>query len=133
MFEDAKMVGRSKSKMDRQYNGQRKKDKNDLQNIRQKIKDRATRTPLKTGVDLGYSGRVSSSCSTCCTCRVTVVTNPVINHERNLFSHICILVFVVLYLFFISQIEMFILMLCNVFNNAFYMLIIPWVIDIGFT
>jgi hypothetical protein len=27
MFEDAKMVGRSKSKMDRQYNGQRKKDK----------------------------------------------------------------------------------------------------------
>jgi hypothetical protein len=27
MFEDAKMVGRSKLKMDRQYNGQRKKDK----------------------------------------------------------------------------------------------------------
>ena len=75
------------------------KDKNDLQNIRQNIKDRATRTPLKTGVDLGCSGRVSSSCSTCCKCRLTVVTNPVISHERgkdrevlttNLFSRICI-------------------------------------------
>jgi hypothetical protein len=60
--------------------------------------------------------------------------SPVISHERgkdrevlttNLFSHICILIFVVLYLFFISQIEIFILMLCNVFNNTFYMLIIP--------
>ena len=53
MFEDTKGVIISrKSKKDRQYNGQRKKDKrtnNDLQNVTQETKDRATRTPLKTG------------------------------------------------------------------------------------
>ena len=40
---------------DRQYNGQKKRDKrtnNDLQNITQKAKDRATLTPLKTGMNL---------------------------------------------------------------------------------
>jgi len=39
----------------RQYNGQKKKDKrtnHDLQNITQKTKDRATRTPLKPGDEL---------------------------------------------------------------------------------
>jgi hypothetical protein len=46
-----------------------------------KIKDRATRTPLKTGSKLGCSGRVGSSCSTCGTRRVTLATNPVISHE----------------------------------------------------
>jgi hypothetical protein len=38
--------------MDRQYNGEKKKNKrinNDIQNITQKTKDRATRTKLKTG------------------------------------------------------------------------------------
>jgi hypothetical protein len=35
---------------------------NDLQNITQKTKDRVTRTPLKTGSELGYSGGVSFSC-----------------------------------------------------------------------
>ena len=38
--------------MDRQYNGQKKMDKsatNDLQNIVQKTKGRATRTQTKTG------------------------------------------------------------------------------------
>ena len=35
-----------------------------LQNITQKTKDRATRTPLKTGDELMCSGKVSSSCST---------------------------------------------------------------------
>ena len=35
---------------------------NDLQNTTQKIKDRTTRTPLKTWDELRYSGRVSSSC-----------------------------------------------------------------------
>ena len=47
--------------------GKRKKDKrtnNDLQNITHKTKDRVTRTPLKTGGGLMFSGRVSSSCST---------------------------------------------------------------------
>jgi len=47
------MVIRSrKLKKDRQYNDQKKKD-NDLQNTTQKTKDRATRTPLKTGVIAG--------------------------------------------------------------------------------
>jgi len=35
-----------------------------LQNTTQKTKDRAIRTPLKTGDQLRYSGRNSSSCST---------------------------------------------------------------------
>jgi hypothetical protein len=46
-----------------------------------KTKDRATRTPLKTGGELGCSGRVRSSCSTSDTRRVNLVTNPVISHE----------------------------------------------------
>jgi hypothetical protein len=41
-----------------------KRTNNDLQNTTQKTKDRATRTPPKTGGKLRYSGRVSSSCST---------------------------------------------------------------------
>jgi hypothetical protein len=42
----------------------------------------ATRTPLKTWVELMCSGRVGSSCSTSGTRSVTLVTNPVISHER---------------------------------------------------
>jgi hypothetical protein len=40
-----------KSKKDRQHNDQKKKTENDLQSITQKTKDRATRTPLKPGVN----------------------------------------------------------------------------------
>ena len=47
-----------------------------------KTKDRVTRTPLKVRGELRCSGRVSSSCSTSDTCRVNLVTNPVISHER---------------------------------------------------
>jgi len=51
-FEDTKgVIKNCKSKRDRQYNGQRKKNKktnNDLQNITQKTKDWATRSPQKT-------------------------------------------------------------------------------------
>ena len=47
-----------------------------------KTKDRVTRISLKTGVELGCFGRVSSSCSTSDTRRVNLVTNPVISHER---------------------------------------------------
>jgi hypothetical protein len=43
-----------------------------------RTKDRVTRTPLKTGCELGCSGRVGSSCSTSDTRRVNLVTNPVI-------------------------------------------------------
>jgi hypothetical protein len=47
-----------------------------------KIKDRVTRTPLKTGGKLRYCGRVSSSCSTSDARRVNLATNPVISYER---------------------------------------------------
>ena len=71
------------SKKNRQHNGQKKKYKrtnNDLQNT-YKTKDRVTRTPLKTGVELRCSWRVSSSCSTSGTRRVNLDTNPVISRE----------------------------------------------------
>jgi hypothetical protein len=44
-----------------------------MQNTTQKIKDRATRTPLKTGGKLMWSGSVNSSCSISGTRRVTLV------------------------------------------------------------
>ena len=47
-----------------------------------KTKDRVTRTPLKTGGELRWSGRVSSSCSTSDIRCVNLVTNSVISHER---------------------------------------------------
>jgi hypothetical protein len=43
---------------------------------------REPRTPLKTGGELRYSGRVSNSCSTSDTRRVNLVINPVISHEQ---------------------------------------------------
>ena len=46
-----------------------------------KTKDRVTRTPLKTGGELRFSGRVSSSCSTSGTRRVDLLTNPVISRK----------------------------------------------------
>jgi len=61
-FEDTKGVIRiRKSKKARQHHGQAKKDKrtnNDLQSTTQKTKDRATRTPLKTGGEFRCSRRV---------------------------------------------------------------------------
>jgi len=52
-FEDSDDVIRiRKCNKDRQYNGQKTKDKrtnNDLRNTTQKTKDRATRTPQKIG------------------------------------------------------------------------------------
>ena len=55
-----------------------KRTNNDLQNIMQKTKDRASRTALKIGDELRYWGRVSSSCATSGTRHATLVTNPVI-------------------------------------------------------
>jgi hypothetical protein len=69
---------------DGQDNGQKIKDNmtnNDLPTITQKNKDRAIRTPLITGDELKYSGRVSSSFSTSGTRRVTLVTKPVIIYK----------------------------------------------------
>ena len=51
------------------------------QTTKYKTKYRVIRTPLKTGGDLIWSGRVSSSCSTSGTRRVNLVTNSVISHE----------------------------------------------------
>ena len=56
-FEDTKEVIRiRKFVKEREHNGQKKKDKrtnNDLPNTTQKTKDRAKRTQLKSGVNLG--------------------------------------------------------------------------------
>ena len=57
---------------------QRNSTHNDLQNI---ALDRATQNPLKTGGELMCSGKLSSSCSTCRTHHVILVTNTVISHE----------------------------------------------------
>jgi hypothetical protein len=79
-YESGNLIRSRKSKKDWQHNDQMKKDKrtnNDLQSITLKTKNRATRTTLK----LMCSGRVSSSCSTCGTRCVTLVTILVISHE----------------------------------------------------
>ena len=54
---------------------------NNLQNTTQKTKDRATQTPLETEGELRCSGRVSSSCSTSGSHRVTIVSNSIKSHE----------------------------------------------------
>ena len=61
-----------------------KKDKkaiNDLQNTTQKIKDRATRTPLKTGMNSGAPEGWSVPAPTCGTRRVAFATKPGVNHK----------------------------------------------------
>ena len=68
------------TRLHRQYRGQNKKDNrtnNHLQNITQKTKDRARRTSLKTMGEHRCSGMVCSSCSTCDTHRITLLTNPI--------------------------------------------------------
>ena len=52
-------------------NRKRQSTNNDVQNTTQKTKDPAW-TPLKTGDELRYSGRISSSCSTSDTDHATV-------------------------------------------------------------
>ena len=77
-------VIRSRKPEDRKYNSQNKNDKgthSDLQNTTLKTRDWDTCPLLITAGELRYSGRVSSSCSTSATRRVTLVTNPSISHE----------------------------------------------------
>jgi hypothetical protein len=57
------------------------KDKQRSTKHTHRIKDRVTRSPLKTGGELRCSGGVSSSSSTSVTRRVNLVTNPVISRE----------------------------------------------------
>jgi len=66
-FEDAKGVIRSRKSKKERHHIDKKNDKmtnSDLQNITQEIKDRAARTPLKTGGELRCPGRVCSSTQT---------------------------------------------------------------------
>ena len=56
---------------------------NDLQNTTYKTKDLVTRTPLKTGDELRCFGRLSSSCSTCGTHSITLVTRLFITLKKN--------------------------------------------------
>lgn len=61
-----------------------KKDKKaikDLQNTTHKIKNRATLTSLKTGMNSGAQEGWEVPVPTCGTRRVALVTNPVVNHE----------------------------------------------------
>jgi len=61
-FEDTKGVTRDLKWKVRQCNGQKEKDNrtnNDLQNTIQKTKDRTTRTPLKTGVDINCRSTIN--------------------------------------------------------------------------
>jgi hypothetical protein len=55
------------------------KDKHPATKHAHKTNNRVKRTPLKTVGELRSSGRVSSSCSTSDTRRVSLVTNPVIS------------------------------------------------------
>ena len=72
----------SKSKKNRQHNGQKKKDKQRSTKHTHKTNDPVTRILIRAGVELRCSGRVSSSCSTSGTRRVNLVTNLVISYER---------------------------------------------------
>jgi hypothetical protein len=64
------------------------------QTITQKSKDRATRTPLKNRDEFRCPGMMSISCSTCGTCRVTLVAIPTISHEGGKDRICCIAEFI---------------------------------------
>ena len=86
-FADIKGLIRSRKSKQHNTLASNKKDKrtnNDLQNKTQKTKDRATRTPLKIGGDLGCLWIVSSSSSTCEIRRVAVK-----QHKHNLIWKSC--------------------------------------------
>jgi hypothetical protein len=75
-FEDTKWVIRIRKSKNRQNNDQKEKVQKDKQRSTKhthKTKDRVTRTPLKTGGELGCFGRVSNSCSTNGNRRVNLV------------------------------------------------------------
>jgi len=90
-FEDSKGVIRivSRSRTD-----QKKRTKGQTTITTQKAKDRTTRTPIKTGDELRYSGKVNSSCSTSSTSRVTLraFIDPAIVLSMFMFSFIFVIV-----------------------------------------
>jgi hypothetical protein len=67
----------------RQHNGQKKKGNQQTTIFKHyTYYTRSSSTnPTKIGGEIKCSGRISNSCSTCGTRRVTLVTNPVISHE----------------------------------------------------
>jgi len=82
-FEDTKWVIRNRKLKDSQHNGQRKMTKGQTtvyKTLHRKLKIEQ-REPIKYRGELRCSGRISSSCSTSDTCRVTLVKNPVISLE----------------------------------------------------
>ena len=81
-FEDSKEVIRiRKSNKNRPQKEKVQRDKQRSTKHTHKTKDRVIQTPLKTGGELRWSGKVSSSYSTSGTCRFNLVTNPVTSHE----------------------------------------------------
>jgi len=83
-IEDTKGVIRShksqKSQIDGNTMAKRKRINNDIQNITWKTKDQATQLWLITKGEVGCSGRVNSSCTTCGTRSFSLVI-PVIRHK----------------------------------------------------
>ena len=98
-FEDTKGVIIIAISKNRQHNGQKNRQHNGQKNSQhngQKKKGNQQTTifkhytyytrsgstnPTKIGGEIKCSGRISNSCSTCGTRRVTLVTNPMISHE----------------------------------------------------
>jgi hypothetical protein len=81
-FEDSKEVIRiSKSNKNGPQKEKVQRAKQRSTKHTHKTKDRVIQTPLKTGGELRWSGKVSSSCSTSGTRRFNLVTNPVTSHE----------------------------------------------------
>jgi hypothetical protein len=113
-----------KAKMDRQHYGQQLKDKitnNDLQNAAQKTKNRTTRTPLKFGCELMYSGSVNFSCSlkqhSSCYCRYNICRFLSVLKNENKWTDV-MQKFVTFYFFIKSMVFLFAIM-CGVFDFLF--------------
>ena len=74
------------SKKERQNNGQKKKDQKMIYKAQQKSKDRATRIPHITRDERMCSRKISSSCPTSCTHRVTLVHHDWKNDGINIMT-----------------------------------------------
>ena len=72
-FDDTKWVFRSRMSIDKQYKGQKKTDKRQSNLPKKNYTVKKNQIPTKTGGELKWSGRVSSSCSFTCIRHVTVV------------------------------------------------------------
>ena len=80
-FEDTKGVIRIRNSKDMQHNGQKKKDKRTKKRSTKHYIENYRSSKTNPTKNRGFSGRVTSSCSTSGTHRVTLVTITVISHE----------------------------------------------------